>query len=82
MPTKPLTPLEVSALRRQVLNSVTITSAANITGTKAQFNAALTDGDFLFVGDVISGGGSGTFIVDDGDASGGGSEFSMDDGGA
>lgn len=28
------------------------TSIAGITGTKAQFNTALTDGDFLFVGDV------------------------------
>lgn len=28
------------------------TSIVGITGTKAQFNTALTDGDFLFVGDV------------------------------
>ena len=27
-------------------------SAADLTGTKAQFNAAVTDGDLLFVGDV------------------------------
>src|ERR1700741_777449 len=29
------------------------TSIVGITGTKAQFNTACTDGDFLFVGDVI-----------------------------
>lgn len=30
------------------------TSIVGITGTKAQFNTALTDGDFLFVGDVTN----------------------------
>ena len=30
------------------------TSIVGITGTKAQFNTALTDGDFLFVGDVAT----------------------------
>jgi hypothetical protein len=29
------------------------TSIVGITGTKAQFNTALTDGDFLFAGDVV-----------------------------
>jgi hypothetical protein len=33
-------------------NSGDQTSIVGITGTKAQFNVALTDGDFLFVGDV------------------------------
>ena len=44
----------------QILNKPTIsgsntgdqTSIVGITGTKAQFNAAATDGDFLFVGDA------------------------------
>ena len=30
------------------------TSIVGITGTKAQFNTALTDGDFLFVGDITA----------------------------
>jgi alpha-D-ribose 1-methylphosphonate 5-triphosphate synthase subunit PhnH len=29
------------------------TTIVGITGTKAQFNTALTDGDFLFVGDIV-----------------------------
>lgn len=33
-------------------NSGDQTSIAGITGTKAEFNGAVTDGDFLFVGDV------------------------------
>ena len=37
----------------QTLTNKTITLGSNtVTGTKAQFNAALTDGDFLFVGDA------------------------------
>ena len=36
-------------------NSGDQTSIVGITGTKAQFNTAATDGDFLFVGDVANG---------------------------
>ena len=35
-------------------NSGDQTSIVGITGTKAQFNTAVTDGDFLYVGDVTS----------------------------
>jgi hypothetical protein len=35
-------------------NSGDQTTIVGITGTKAQFNTALTDGDFLYVGDVTS----------------------------
>lgn len=36
------------------INNGDQTSIAGITGTKTQFNTAVTDGDFLFVGDVIA----------------------------
>lgn len=35
-----------------VVPGVPVTSMVGITGTKAQFNTALTDGDFVFVGDI------------------------------
>jgi len=35
------------------------TSIVGITGTKAQFNTAVTDGDFLYVGDIAAAGGAG-----------------------
>jgi len=40
------------------------TSIVGITGTKAQFDTALTDGDFLYVGDVTSFPGFGTLTSD------------------
>ncbi len=36
------------------INSGDQTSIVGITGTKSEYNASLTDGDFLFVGDVIA----------------------------
>jgi hypothetical protein len=36
----------------EVLNSSSTLSVANLTGTKAQFNTAVTDGDFRYVGDT------------------------------
>jgi hypothetical protein len=77
MSTKQLTPLELAKFRRGALGgSGAPTTIVGVTGTKAQFNAALTDGDFLFVGDIITGG---TFTLDDGSSSTT-PTFSFDDG--
>lgn len=51
MTRKRLTPLEISAIRRNAVGK-TITSIAGISGTKSEFSSSVTDGDFLFVGDV------------------------------
>ena len=77
MPTKQLTPLEIAAIRRGA-GGGNVASIVGITGTKADFNTALIDGDFLFVGDIISGG---TFNIDDGSASSS-AGFILDDGSA
>lgn len=53
----------------QTLTNKTIAIGSNtVTGTKAQFNATLTDGDFAFVGDVVSasGGAASGITLNDG----------------
>lgn len=47
-----------------ITSTPTTLAGYGITGTKAQFNTALTDGDFLFVGDVVSFPGFTSLFVD------------------